>query len=76
MIFVVNINVCQLVQLPELALGPVARLFSRHLYAVQNNVVCLSEQVSLSHNALSEIQFWIDNFAEIVATHVAFIPMY
>ena len=49
-----------------LALGPVARLFSRHLYAVQNNVVCLSEQVSLSHYALSEIQFWIDNFAELV----------
>ena len=56
-----------------LALEPVARLFSRHLYAVQNNVVCLSEQESLTE---LEIQFWIDNFAEIVATHVAFIPMY
>ena len=33
---------------------------------MQNNVVCLSEQVSLSHYALSEIQFWIDNFAELV----------
>ena len=61
-----------------LALGPVARLFSRHLYAVQNNVVCLSEQVLVSHYALSEIQFWIDNFAELVGQpmDVAFIPMY
>ena len=33
-----------------LALRPVARLFSRHLCTVQNNVVCLSEQVSLLHN--------------------------
>ena len=49
-----------------LALGPVARLFSRHLYVVQSNVVCWSEQISLTHYALGEIQFWIDNLAELV----------
>lgn len=49
-----------------LALGPVARLFTRHLYQVQNSVLSLSCRVALSGEALSEIQFWIDNFSNFV----------
>jgi len=48
-----------------LALGPVARLFTRNLYRDQNSVPTLSYKLSLSEESLQEVQFWIENFAEL-----------
>ena len=49
-----------------LALGPVARLFTRHLYAMQNSVCSLSAKISLSAQALMEIDFWINSFMDVM----------
>ncbi|XP_028514422.1 uncharacterized protein LOC114574912 [Exaiptasia diaphana] len=49
-----------------LALGPVARLFTRSLYALQNSVPFLSCKVCLSEDSLNEVQFWINNFSDLV----------
>lgn len=50
----------------SLALGPVARLFTRSLYASQNSVPSLSFKICLSEESLNEVQFWIDNFSDLV----------
>ena len=49
-----------------LALGAVSRLFTRHLYAVQNDAGSFFQRVSLSDDALMEIDFWLNNFKDLV----------
>ena len=48
-----------------LALGPVARLFTRSLYRAQNSVPSLCCKVSISEEAFRELIFWRDNFREL-----------
>lgn len=49
-----------------LALGPVARLFTRHMYALQNSVSSLNARVELPDRVIQEIHFWIKNFDVLV----------
>lgn len=49
-----------------LALGQVSRLMTRSLYVNLNSAPSLSSWISLSEDAVKEIHFWIDNFAEVV----------
>lgn len=54
----------------ELALGPVVRLRTRALYAVQNSVLSLSCKVSLSREAVEDLMFWRDNFSRLCGTPI------
>ena len=49
-----------------LALGAVSRLFTRHLYAVQNDASSMYHRVALSPDAVMEIDFGLNNFLDLV----------
>jgi len=48
-----------------LALGHVARLFTRHMYVLINSVPLLQHRVLLSKNVLGELAFWLQNFTSL-----------
>ena len=50
----------------DLALGAVSRLFTRHLYAVQNDASSMYHRVALSPDAVMEIDFGLNNFLDLV----------
>ena len=45
-----------------LGLGPVVRMHTRSLYAINNEACYWHERVALSEEALDEIHFWFENF--------------
>ena len=49
----------------ELALGPIVRLRTRALNAVQNSAYNLSCKVALSGQAIEELKFWQENFSRL-----------
>lgn len=47
-----------------LALGPIARLWTRGLYRNLMSTTSWGERVHLNHDAITEVKFWLDSFEE------------
>ena len=54
----------------SLALGPIARLRTRHLYALASNASSLSTRLQLPREALDELSFWRENFSSLSSSPI------
>ena len=53
-----------------IAIGPVARMWTRSLYALVKKAPSWDSPITLSDNASAEIEFWSLCFEEFIGNHI------